>query len=362
MQPYLKSARSTIVLPLLLAGIGWTPLAGADSTPIAVFKSVAAQFPKNCARTVLGMSGLCVIASTSPKPRNRFLLSAADRAGQPVGQAQPVTFNAFMRLQPGQYLLYSENGMDSLHEFKVTIYPGAITPMRTATVKFNGGSKANRLQHYQSSPGIDGRGCSATRITRGTLAVLPGNYQVTLTDKPDPNPAPRCLNSGVTFNVLAGTALAAVARKVSDQQPSLGHGFTHPDGVSSLASISSFAADIQRLSLLPHWKSVHGIHNPHVKAYPALILSGIGTRRFLFPFTWRPKKRDCGVSLAKGGLPAKTLMTACVFQGRNLTGFRVNPGNYYTLNNRHGKTAIEANYINNPILVSGLHIPPLGGK
>ena len=148
--------------------------------------------------------------------------------------------------------------------------------------------------------------------------------------------------------------LNASARSVVDQAIKPANTFTHPNGVSSLASISRFMADIERLSLLTHWKSFHGIHNPHGKVYDALVLSGIGTRQFVVPFTWRGRKRECGLSLAEAGLPSHVLLTACVFKGKRLTSFRVNPGSYYTLNNRHGKTAIEGNYINNPIVVRGV--------
>ena len=65
-------------------------------------------------------------------------------------------------------------------------------------------------------------------------------------------------------------------------------------------------------------------------------------------------RRQCGISQPDGGLPAHVLLNDCQFKGNKLTGFRVQPGSYYTLNNRHGKTAIEGNYINNPIVVKNV--------
>ncbi|MFM8442307.1 MAG: hypothetical protein ACKN9W_03070 [Methylococcus sp.] len=335
--------------------LGSTAGAATTRTEVDAFQPIQARYPKTCKQTVTGMSGLCLIGSSSLKPKNRFLVTQANAAGQPIGNAQVAPYNQFLRLNPGRYLLASDSGIDSLHEFKLTIYPGALTSVQTGTVRFSAGSKAHRLQHYQSENGINGRGCAAVLIKSGVQAVLPGNYQVNPVDKKSADAAPTCLNTGVTFNVLAGKALSGTPRRVADQSPLAGNQtYRHPDGVSSLASMSRFQADIERLGYLKQWKSYRGIHNPHGRAYDALVLSGIGAQQFVVPFTWRGKRRECGLSLAEAGLPSHVLMTDCVFRGKTLTSFRVNPGSYYTLNNRHGKTAIEGNYINNPILVQNV--------
>ena len=90
-------------------------------------------------------------------------------------------------------------------------------------------------------------------------------------------------------------------------------------------------------------------------AADALILRGVGSVHFVIPVNIRAGMRECGLSMAAGGLPTHVLLTNCVFdQTGHLTAFLVNPGSYYTYNNRHGKTAVEGNYINNGINVSGV--------
>lgn len=359
-----NSGPGPLALAISLSCLAIHPSAGfgatvqADRAHAAYVKSVTAKYPKKCKGAIAGMSGVCVLASTSPKLKTQFFLRKAKGAPE----VQPVTPNAFNRLNPGEYLLYTESDLDRLHERRITISPGALSIVQTATLKFNPtGKQYYRIQHYQDANGLDGRGCSATVMKQGVRALLPGNYQVNLVNDEGQN-QPQCLSGGTTINVMAGQGLSLNVRKVAEQTIPAENSFKHPNGVSSLASISRFGADIQQLGLLPKWRSLNGIHNPHHSALDALVLSGIGTQQFIVPFKYRPKQRECGISLANAGLSAHVLMTDCTFQGRKLTGFRVNPGNYYTLNNRHGRTAIEGNYINNPIIVSGVNFDFKGGN
>lgn len=348
----IKQTTLLIACALPLASLAASRDTGASK--IDVFSPVTAHFPKDCKDTVLGRSGLCLIASTSPKVKNTFLVRPVDANWQMVGQAQGVPYNRFLPLQPGHYLLYSSSGMDNLHESRLTITQGQTSMVKTATLKFApADGKSHRLQHYQSTNGINGRGCTSEIVRNGARAVLAGNYQVNLMDKKTAT-GPMCLSSGVTVNAMAGTAQAGRPRRTKDQTLPANNTYTHPNGKSSLASISHFMADVERLSILPEWKSFRAIHNPHHTHYNALILSGIGTQHFVIPFKTRNRKRECGLSLAMAGLPSHVLLTDCQFKGNKLTGFRVQPGSFYTFNNRHGKTSIEGNYINNPIRVQNV--------
>lgn len=359
-----NTGQGPLALAISLSCLALHPSAGfgstvqTDRTHAAYVKSVTANYPKKCKGTIAGMSGLCVLASTAPKVKTQFFLRSA--RGAPA--VQQVTPNAFTRLNPGEYLLYTESELDHLHERRITIGPGALGIVQTATLKFNSaGKQFFRIQHYQDANGLNGRGCSSAVMKQGVRAVLPDNYQVNLVSDAGQSQA-QCLSGGTTINVMAGQGLSVNVRKVAEQTIPAENSFKHPNGVSSLASISRFGADIQKLGLLPQWRSFGGIHNPHDAALDALVLSGIGTQQFIVPFKYRPKQRECGISLVQAGLSAHVLMTDCTFQGRKLTGFRVNPGNYYTLNNRHGRTAIEGNYINNPIIVSGVNFDLKGGN
>lgn len=355
---------SPLVLALVVLGVisgpreGFAASVRTSGMEAAVFQSISAAFPKRCSKVVMGMSGLCLLASTSPRVKTRFFLRTPDGRVRD----QPIALNEFNPLSPGSYLLYSEGGMDALHEQPVTIYPGALSSIKTATLKLQpAGKQLFRIQHYQSESGINGRGCAAKVLDKGVLAVLPGNYQVNLV--PDGSQAqPQCFPGGTTVNLLGGRGFGAQTRKVAAQSLPAGNIFRHPNGVSALATVSQFMHPVDQLGLLPKWRSYQGVQNPHVKAYDAMVFRGVGTAQFVVPFEWRKGKRECGLSLAEAGLPAHVLMTDCQFSGGRLTGFRINPGAYYTLNNRHGKTAVEGNFINNPIVVSGVAFDPKGGN
>jgi hypothetical protein len=68
----------------------------------------------------------------------------------------------------------------------------------------------------------------------------------------------------------------------------------------------------------------------------------------------RKHKRECGLSIEEAGLSSHVLLTGCKFKGNKLIEFKIQPGSFYTLNNRHGKTAIEGNFINSPIVVTNV--------
>ncbi len=298
---------------------------------------------------VEGESGLCLLASTRFTPANQFVVYPASAAGILSGEGLPVPYNEFLPLAPGRYRLASDVG-GFVMKRTLAIRADALSTVRTGTIRFDTGSRSYRLGYGQS----EDSGCGAA-IGRATLAVLAGAYRADFAGRNN-GATSDCFGKGtVPLVIFAGETLLAGRTKVTRQRLAEQHIFRHPDTVSSLASMSSFTADIQTLGYLPGWESLDGIHNSYGRRYDALVLSGIGSHRFLVPFIFRERQRECGHSLAKGGSPARVLLTDCVFHGEALTHFRVNPGSYYTLNNRRGHTVIEGNYLNNAILVTGVN-------
>lgn len=337
------------------------PTAAADSpkpnpdTRLAdIVKPLKPKYPKGCEEQYLGRSGLCLLTNKRPLAQNSFLVNLIDRYGVIIGKPIWVPYNKFLSLSPGRYALYSSSGMDEGHELRFEVTQGQMTTLMTSTVKFGPSKKTRRLQHYQSVNGTKGKGCVPELFRSGVRALLPGNYQVEVLESESEQSILGCAKGGVTFNALAGKTLSATLANMSPQKIPQSNQYKHPDGVSALGTLSSFRENVLSLAILPNWRLVNDIPNPLSKSYNALILSGLGANHYVIPFTVRNHKRECGISLAEGGLHSHVLLTGCKFKGNKLTDFRVQPGSFYTLNNRHGKTAIEGNFINSPIAVSNV--------
>ena len=230
---------------------------------------------------------------------------------------------------------------------------GCITPVTPSPRPIHSAGNPIKLQHFQARDGINGAGCVAESGNEGVQAYLPGNYVVSLNRSAD-NATPKCEHGGTVFNAMAGEGHSFVPGKVTPQDLPDFNSFRHPNQVSALTSVGPYHHPIDKLAFLPSWKSIRGINNPSSETNDALVLSGIGAVHFVFPFTLTQGQSQCGISLAKGGLPAHVLLTDCKFSGNTLTAFRVNSGSYYSFNSRHGKPALEGSYINNAILVSGV--------
>lgn len=319
-----------------------------------VLKPLKAKYPQGCDEQYLGRSGLCLLASKRPLAQNSFLVNLIDRYGVIIGKPILVPYNKFLTLSPGRYALYSSSGMDEGHELRFEVTQGQMTTLKTSTVKFGASKKTRRLQHYQSVNGTKGKGCVPELVRSGVRALLPGNYQVQVLESESERSILGCANGGVTFNALAGKTQSAALANMRPQKIPQSNQYKHPDGVSALGTLSSFRENVLSLAILPNWRLVNDIPNPLSKSYNALILSGLGASHYVIPFTVRNHKRECGISLAEGGLHSHVLLTGCKFKGNKLTDFRVQPGSFYTVNNRHGKTAIEGNFINSPIAVSNV--------
>ena len=319
-----------------------------------VFKPLNANTPKGCDEQYLGRSGLCLLTSKRPLAQNRFLVNQIDRYGVIIGKPILVPYNKFLSLSPGRYALYSSSGMDEGHELRFEVTQGQMTTLKTSTVKFGASKQTRRLQHYQSVNGINGKGCVPELFRSGVRALLPGNYQVELLASESKRSILGCTKGGVTFNALEGKTLSAAQANMRPQKIPQSNQYKHPNGVSALGTLSSFRENVLSLGMLPNWRLFNDIPNPLSKTYNALILSGLGATHYVIPFTFRNHNKNCGISLAEAGLHSHVLLTGCKFKGNKLTAFKVLPGSFYTLNNRHGKTAIEGNFINGPIVVSNV--------
>lgn len=331
-----------------------SPSANTTTKLSDILKPLKANYPKGCDERYLGRSGLCLLTNKRPLAQNSFLVSLLDRYGVIIGKPIWVPYNKFMSLSPGRYALYSSSGMDEGHELRFEVIQGQATTLKTSTVKFGPSKKTRRLQHYQTVNGTKGKGCVPELFRSGVRALLPGNYQVEVLESENDRSILGCAKGGVTFNALAGKTLSAALANMSPQKIPQSNQYKHPDGVSALGTLSSFRENVLSLAILPNWRLFNDIPNPLSKSYNALILSGLGATHYVIPFTVRNHKRECGISLAEGGLHSHVLLTGCKFKGNKLTDFRVQPGSFYTLNNRHGKTAIEGNFINSPIAVSNV--------
>jgi len=345
---------AAIIVPLMLV-VSSISNAQDKSKQVPVIESMNAKYPRNCKGVIPQQSGLCLLTSTKPKASTIWLLKTKDQSMPDQRfMDKRVTPNSFMPLVPGNYYLYSNDGFDSGgHELLFTVTSGSMKTIETAAFKASG--KNFYIRHFQSKSGVNGAGCGMRNLNSKASDILPGNY---LVYKGYPIISGiSCPVGGVAVNALAGEVQQIGSRKQANQKLPQSSIYHHPDGVSSLTSISQFREDIHEIGLIPKWISYNGIVNPYRKKYHALVLSGVGTRTYIIPFILKRKKSGCGHSLAKAGLASMPLLTECKFAGGKLKAFKVQAGgSYYTLNNRHGVATIEGNNINNSIQVKELAV------
>ena len=117
---------SNLILILFFLELSHVQLAQAATStkPVNIFQELRGSFPSGCEGVLSGMSGLCVIASTSPRPTNSFLVRKKGQGFSTDGSPIRVILNNFLRLDPGEYIVYSESGLDAQHEYKVSIAKG----------------------------------------------------------------------------------------------------------------------------------------------------------------------------------------------------------------------------------------------
>lgn len=322
-----------------------------QSAPIIT--NAPGSYLKECAGVISKKNGLCLLTSIAPKSKTVWMIRSKDRSVTIGGlPAMPVIANRFMPVNPGDYFLYSKDGFDNGgHELPFTVINGQVTTLKTAAFRAAGHKFV--IRHFQGSSGINGAGCVMRTLDSNITDVLPGNYLVYM-DSVNVHAIP-CPPGGVASNALSGrTQNVGVRNYVNQTIPTSGL-YKHPNGVSSLTSISQFRDDIEQIGVLSRWDSLNGIKNPYPIKYSALVLLGLGTRTYIIPFKKSVNRAVCGRSLPLGGLAALPLLTDCRFFRGKLVDFKVmSGGSYFSINNRHGEPAFEGNNINNSILVKGL--------
>ncbi|MFM8330079.1 MAG: hypothetical protein ACKN9T_00130 [Candidatus Methylumidiphilus sp.] len=340
-------SRLALAVSALLAG---GPTASLAATNVALADAFYASYPSACGGGPV-LTGLCVLASTSPQATGAFKVGLPPNGG---GTEYAVALNTKLPLAPGSYLLYRANGLDSRHALRFTVTPGSLTTVKTATVKFQDtAGRYNKLQHFQAVDGINGVGCNAEIGSKGVGAYLPGAYQVSIVAALS-NLTPKCQHDGVAFNVMSGEAVTLRPGALTAQKLAAANIYQHPTKAISLTNIDHLRHDVSQVGFLSKFQSINGIHNPSSAAVDALVLSGAPNFHFVIPVKMNATAA-CGTSLASGGLPSRNLMSACVFDGNGyLTRFQVNAGAYFSFDNIYAKSAVAGHTINSPFIVSGV--------
>lgn len=343
---------SLCAVAALLAGAFPILVTAAVKITLPVVDPFYASYPAECGGGPV-TTGLCLLGSTAPLATGDF------RVGHPPGGSDgiPVLLNVRLPLSPGKYLLSHANGLDSSHALAFTVTAGKITTLKTATLKFQDSpGQYNRLQHFQAANGINGAGCYAEVGNKGIKAYLPGNYTLSTVPTLD-NATPKCIRSGIAFNIMAGQAATIRPSSVTEQTLPAINTYRHPTRGLSLTNIDHLRHDIDRVGFLSGWKSIRGVHNPGSAKLDALVLSGAPNFHFVVPVKINPSNPTyCGTSLAGGGIPPHNLLLNCVFDGTGkLTKFQVNSGQYYSFDNTHAQSGVAGHVINSPFIVSGVH-------
>jgi len=336
---------ATLLLAAMLMSPGAEPATTAR-TEIASLQSFQPQYPRRChgpaARTP-GASGICLLASLSPKVRDEFRVRQISAVRGQYGAPQPLPTNSLLSLPPGQYEIFKATGIDSQNPAKVTVNKGQFTTLRTITLGFRhyGASRVFKLQRFQARSGTHNGGCLAEYPAAGYRAYLPGNFVVNFPPR-GATTNPLCEAGGTTFNAVAGQGYRLSRRRMAEQTLPAAHLYAHPNGVSALTAVSPTLHGIVQMGWLPAWRLHRHIPNSYRIAHPALALYGPGNYTYIVPFRFRQRHKVCGVSLAQGGLAKADLLTGCRFRGGRLTAFKVERGTYFTYHNLSGLPGISA--------------------
>lgn len=302
-------------------------------------------YPTACNGSAI-TTGLCLLGATRPAATGDFMIS------EPFSDdGIPVPLNTNIALDAGNYLLYQESGLDSYHPHRFSVRDGKITTIRTATVKFlDRPGQWIKLQHWQRTDGVDGAGCEAEIGNAGVHALLPGLYQANLVASPDED-APTCERGGVTFFAAAGKGFTLRPGIATESHLSHANIYTQRSGGAALTSVNPQRFNITSIGILPSFQFYQGIHMPSTARVSGLVLSGPAGFHFVFPFKLG-RGAECGVSLEAAGIPRRLLLSDCQYgPSGTLTGFRLNAGTYFGLDNLHAKTGIAGHAINSPVIV-----------
>jgi len=328
-------------------------LAGLVPSAMAEYRVVADEFratyPAACEGAAV-TTGLCLLGATRPAATGDFLVSIPT-VGPAVGDNTPVPLNTNIALAPGQYQIYQQSGFDRYHPAYFKVTEGAITTIQTATIKFQSGpGRWVKLQHWQAKSGVNGAGCEAEIGNTGVHAVLPGLYEASLSPVVAET-EPRCERNAVAFHVAPGQG--TTLRQFSLRENALTPANSYPDrsGGTALTTVDPQRYSVTALGFLPVFESFQGILYPGSARVSGLVMSAAPGFTFVFPLKLGTGTA-CGVSIAAGGLPARLLLTDCQFdQSGTLTGFRVNAGTFFGLDNTHAQTGMAGHAINSTFVV-----------
>ncbi|AUB82069.1 hypothetical protein [Candidatus Thiodictyon syntrophicum] len=339
----LTTAPAAGALLVALGLAGFAPGAAAESRVFA--DQFLATYPTACAGAAV--TGLCLLGATRPAAIGDFRVGA----GAPAEDDPPVPLNTNIALAPGDYILYQQSGLDRYRPHYFTVTAGKITTVQTTTVKFqNGPGRLIKLQHWQSTDGIDGAGCEAEIGNAGVHALLPGLYQATLVASAEEDP-PTCERGGVAFFAGPGEGLTLRTGTAVESPLTPANTYTYRSGGAALTSVDPQLFNVTSIGILPRFQSYQGIHMPSSARVSGLVLSGPPGFHFVFPFKVG-SGADCGVSLHVEGIPPRLLLSQCQFDpAGTLTGFRLNAGTYFGLDNLHTKTGMAGHAINSPVVV-----------
>lgn len=363
--------RATVsVATLLLCASGSAALAAGPKSGGYEFpriEALAALYPDDCSGKSVEQ-GLCLLGSVDPKLGTEFVVRQVGATGRdnalPIIETDKVykaKLNKRLALPPGIYEIFRRaDETDGFYKARFAVTAGQVFTLKTATLRFDG--KGLYLQYIMAkSPRSDRRcqtlGKSKGGKSKGVEAVLPGIYYVTL-QKPKSN-ADSCSRSGFDFHLSPGEAVEMrvgtikkehllEARHLTGE-----HTYRHHSGALALTNIGGLRHEVTSVGLVSDFKSFNGVHNPSDRAVDALVLWG---PHFAFVIPMRVNATpSCGRSLAKSGVPARNLLTHCMFddEGR-LTDFQVNSRVYFGYTNVNGLSGPSAHLINDPFKVRGL--------
>lgn len=131
------------LLALPLATHGTLPVSTALATspvPRATvqLRPLTTHYPKRCKGSSAansGPSGVCLLASTSPKASGEFRVRPVSAPGQTAAD-QPLPVNTILALPPGNSEIFKATGIDNPNTAKITVRENQVETVKTMTLRF----------------------------------------------------------------------------------------------------------------------------------------------------------------------------------------------------------------------------------
>ena len=188
-------------LPFLLACCsGLVALLASDfaasASSAVLAEPMNASYPAACGGGPV-QTGLCLLGSTSPMAGGSFFAAPVISGNPTPTTVYPVTLNVSTPLAAGNYVLYRDTDIDTLHKRAFTVTAGSVTTLKTATIQWSTNASSNLAVNLSASPStVNYQGtsnlnwsspgattCSATTSYGWSGSVpLAGSLAVTLTN------------------------------------------------------------------------------------------------------------------------------------------------------------------------------------